>query len=207
MFRAGLIGFALITTLTAAFAGTENRIVTDEVGRSADGALIRRQLAAWDRAIVDRDYDELEQILADEYFQGGMDRESFMTALRLCDALDMSVTESYRDSIDMRFYGDVAFVTGHWTQRGRLGVREPFALVLPFADFWVKRDGIWRCAASKPNFAMEGFPHTDVFTVGEGKADLVVLFAVDTSERERNKFRKSRLVGESPLCQGSCRLS
>ena len=101
----------VVSTVAVAVGDVAATYVTDETARSIDAAQIRGQLAAWDEALVSGEYATLNGILAEEFFHGELDRESFVEAHQVCESFGIRYTDSFRESIAMRFYGDVAFVT------------------------------------------------------------------------------------------------
>jgi ketosteroid isomerase-like protein len=105
------------------------------------------------QAWVQRDFQTLERILADDYTLSGtgdflIDKEEYIAGL---DNREFRTTSAIVDDLRIRVYGDpadAAVVTGRavyrgWSKKGGKYVRR-----FRFTDAFVRRDGAWKCVAS-----------------------------------------------------------
>ena len=104
----------------------------------------------WKQAVVKRDGPALRRLYADEYIS--TDTEGMVwnkTEDVEIDTTGVSRLTAYNlDDVKIRFYGDVAVVTGRATSKGTLFGRAASAQSR-FTDIFVNRDGRWQCVATQ----------------------------------------------------------
>lgn len=106
---------------------------------------LRQQADAWDLAIVRKDAAAIADNMADSFrqidSQGSMiDKPQFVAAIT---SDKLAIFPYQPEDVEIRFYGDVALVTGttllHGTYSGK-----PFQTHYRYTDTYAKEDGVWR---------------------------------------------------------------
>jgi ketosteroid isomerase-like protein len=131
---------------------------TGHVDSEADRAEFQTLLEGWAAAIVADDADRISAFAEPDWVIVGTESgpsplEKFLEVVR-----NGSLTHSEMtfEVLSVRRHGDVAVVVAHGTNRGQwLG--EPFSADEWVSDFFVRRDGNWRCVLSAltPNAAAQ----------------------------------------------------
>ena len=85
--------------------------VVEEASRPVDGELIRDQSRAWDKALLEHSYADLEAILTETYVNDGVTRKEYIAGLELVTAIGIKWEVSSRDNITVLFHGDAALVS------------------------------------------------------------------------------------------------
>jgi len=144
-----VISLALFAALPA-FAQTKNRGVSQGNGRSPQTAGAEAELKKlereWFDAVVKRDAETLNRILADD-FAALNDEGSFISKPQITDMSQAGLgklDEIKSDEFKMRLYGDTAVVTGRATY---IRDQRPFGQS-NHIEVWVKRAG----AAGRPRW-------------------------------------------------------
>jgi uncharacterized protein (TIGR02246 family) len=105
---------------------------------------------AWKQAIVKRDAAALQRLYADEYMS--IDQEGMTWNKKQDIAIDTAgasrLSAIKLDDFKVRFYGDVAIVTGRDSATGTIHGSAAKAQTR-FTDVFVKRDGRWQCIHSQ----------------------------------------------------------
>ena len=114
-----------------------------------DSADIRALEAQWDEANLRGDAVALEKILADDFILTGEDGKVH-TKTEVLEELrtrNIKYESAKTEELKVLLHGGAAVVSGRWrgvyTNRGR-----NVSLVERFTNFYVRRDGRWRCVAS-----------------------------------------------------------
>lgn len=131
--------------LLAASAGHGREPASAAGDRAAVAAALKRQADAWDAAIVRKDRAAIEANLAAEFRQidgyGNVeDRRTFVEGLM---SPDLEIDPYGVEEFEIRFYGDVALVTGRTRMAGRFR-GEPFTSHYRFTDTYVRESGVWK---------------------------------------------------------------
>jgi ketosteroid isomerase-like protein len=146
----GLFGLAMILALAvpAAFAqkptAAEQELFTLERN--------------WSQAAVTRDAVALPSFYADEYIFTNSDGEVSTRTEEIANiTTGMFKLRSFRyDDMKVRFYGNVAIVTGKNTIAGFWDdVKKDVSGPYRFTDVFVKRNGQWRCVVSQSSRVVE----------------------------------------------------
>ena len=105
---------------------------------------------AWAAAVVKADKSFLERLYADEYHFTAPDGSTGNRQTDIADVASGKFKIRSADLTDMtvRFYGDVAVVTGLNTLKGSYG-DEDMSGAYRFTDVFVKRDGRWQVVATQ----------------------------------------------------------
>jgi len=105
---------------------------------------------AWKQAVVKRDGAALQRLYADEYMS--VDQEGMTWNKKQdieIDTAGVSRLSTYKlEDLNVRFYGDVAVVTGRNTATGKV-LDSAAKAQTRFTDVFVKRDGRWQCVHSQ----------------------------------------------------------
>ena len=103
----------------------------------------------WADAVMTHDAAPLQGFLADDFTQTSETGEVRGREETIARAASSAAVFSSGGLEDMRvrFYGDVAIVTGRFAAEGRSG-DEPFTVNVRWTDTLVRRDGRWLCVAS-----------------------------------------------------------
>ena len=113
----------------------------------ADSAEIVKLHREWIRAVQQHDPKLLDPILADEfvaYFPEPVTKQQYVAVARDTSMKVESVTDDELRVHVLGSGGDVAFVTGLATQKGREQGRAG-SVQNRYTEVWVKRDGRWQC--------------------------------------------------------------
>lgn len=110
-------------------------------------AALKAQADAWDAAIVHKDRAAIEANLAPEFRQidgsGNVeDRATFVAGLM---SPDLEIDPYGVEDFEIRFFGDVALVTGRTRMTGRFR-GEPFTSHYRYTDTYVREAGVWKVA-------------------------------------------------------------
>jgi ketosteroid isomerase-like protein len=109
---------------------------------------LERLSAAWERAIISNNAEEIGHFMADEWIivseTGITTKDDFLAVVASGDLTH----ESFRGEVlSIRIHGDTAVVTARVRNTGHYR-GEPFRRDEWTTDVFVKRDGSWRCVHS-----------------------------------------------------------
>ena len=105
---------------------------------------------AWVNAIVHKDINVLNHVIADDF--GGLSPNGY--AYTKDEAISDLQSGSYvvesmtLDNVKVRVYGDTALVTFYQNEKSKFGDEDRSGRYA-FTDVWVKRDGLWKAVASQ----------------------------------------------------------
>jgi hypothetical protein len=105
---------------------------------------------AWVNAIVHKDINVLNHVIADDF--GGLSPNGY--AYTKEEAISDLQSGSYvvesmaLDNVKVRVYGDTALVTLYQNEKSKFGDEDRSGRYA-FTDVWVKRDGVWQAVASQ----------------------------------------------------------
>lgn len=113
---------------------------------------------AWAKAAVDRDTARMATFMADDFVEITLAADPASNKLRWKNTSKTEWVELIRsgeekyESVDLRnlqvyFHGDVATVTGEYSQKGTRG-EEDISATGVYVDTWVKKKGAWRVVSS-----------------------------------------------------------
>jgi ketosteroid isomerase-like protein len=135
-FPAGAALAALVLSLGAFAANAD---------RKADEAELTKLSNAWDAAIVAKQEKAIADNMADDFRiidgRGNIDGKAGFVR----DIMDAKLTiDPYTvDDFEVRFYGDVALLSGHTLMTGTYD-GEKFTSNYRYIDMYVKRNGTWK---------------------------------------------------------------
>lgn len=134
---------AVLALLFSSLSPSAGHAASPDEERSA----LKAQADAWDAAIVRKDRAAVEANLAAEFRQidgsGNVeDRATFVAGLM---SPDLEIDPYGVEDFEIRFYGDVALVTGRTRMTGRWR-GEPFTSHYRFTDTYVREEGEWKVA-------------------------------------------------------------
>jgi len=135
-FPAGAALAALVLSL-GVFAGN--------AARKADEAELTKLSNAWDAAIVAKQEKAIADNMAEDFRiidgHGNVDGKAGFVR----DIMDAKLTiDPYTvDDFEIRFYGDVALLSGHTLMTGTYD-GEKFTSNYRYIDMYVKRNGVWK---------------------------------------------------------------
>lgn len=112
---------------------------------AATVALLKRQAAVWDEAIVRKDLSGIASNMTDDFRQIGSNgevenRESFLRDLM---SPELEIDPYAVEDLEVRLYGDTALLSGRTRMTGRYA-GAPFRTHYRYIDIYVRRDGAWR---------------------------------------------------------------
>jgi ketosteroid isomerase-like protein len=113
---------------------------------------------AWAKAAVDRDTARMATFMSDDFVEITLAADPATNKLRWKNTSKGEWIESIRsgeekyESVDLRnlqvyFHGDVATVTGEYSQKGARG-GEDISATGAYVDTWVKKKGAWQVVSS-----------------------------------------------------------
>lgn len=115
---------------------------------AADRDLLVKQADAWDLAIVRKDLAAIAANMTEDFRQirSNGDVADKATFLRDITSPDLTIEPYTVEDLDVRFYGEVALVSGHTRMKGSYQ-GSPFATHYRYIDVYVRRGGSWRVAS------------------------------------------------------------
>lgn len=159
--------------------------------RAKDEASIRSQIKLWDGSLIDKSLSLLDNVLAQDFLGDGAPREIYLKAL---ESPGWSLSESSREDLRFRFYGNTAVVLGRWTQRGTSSVGGQFTSTFTFTDVWVKDGRVWKCAVSSSNNIRQAFSAFRPVRFGpDVRVDVVILFKQGITPDQIDEFHDTVL--------------
>ena len=194
-----VLGIAMLPLIAAAIlpsAPVRSASLETEKTRQADGSAIRSQLQAWDESLLEGNYEALARVLSNDYFKSeGLTQEQYSEMFK---QMGVTYTDSTRDNLEIRFYGDTAIVSGQWTSRGTTGQFGSFTSTSRMTDVWVKQDGNWKCVAVVPDETRKAFARIGQVRLGpDVPAEVVILFGIGVANEEIEAFRIQHLSEDS----------
>jgi ketosteroid isomerase-like protein len=112
-------------------------------------ARVRERVEEWTRAVVGHDAATLDHLLADDFtFTSSASTGPLMTkAQYVAFVLNILEVVAFRfDDVRIRAYGQVALMTSHYSQTGRV-FGEQWEAEFLLSDVWVEADGVLRAVA------------------------------------------------------------
>lgn len=112
---------------------------------AADRAWLEKQGVGWDEAIVRKDLAAISANMGEDFRQirsNGtvVDKATF---LRDITSPELTIEPYTVEDFDVRFYGDVALLSGHTRMKGSYK-GSPFATHYRYVDIYARRDGKWQ---------------------------------------------------------------
>jgi ketosteroid isomerase-like protein len=151
--HSGVVAWAIVIVISA---GGITATSTSSRGRDTDQVVASER--AWANAAVKADAGGMAKFMADDYIEiavntdPGTQKGTWMTTSKAdWIALVQSGREKYQ-SVDLRnlkvyFHGDIATVTGEYSQRGINDGKSIDASGL-YVDTWVKKNASWQIVSS-----------------------------------------------------------
>lgn len=112
---------------------------------AADRAALLKQAEAWDQAIVRKDAAAISANMAEDFRQirSNGDVVDKTTFLRDITSPELTIEPYQVEDLDVRFYGDVALLSGHTHMKGSYG-GAAFTTRYRYIDIYARRDGRWQ---------------------------------------------------------------
>jgi len=112
-------------------------------GRAADSAYISQGESEWAESMTKHDASALDRILADDFIEVGETGELYSKA-EAVRFEPSDLVSNHVDSLQIRFYGDVAIAFGSeaWKKKDGSTGRNLWT------DTWLRRQGKWQIVAS-----------------------------------------------------------
>jgi len=112
---------------------------------AGDAAALAKQAEAWDKAIIAKDRAAIAANMAPDFRQiswrGELaDKAAFLDAIM---SPRLSIQPYMVEEQDIRFYGEVALVSGRTRMQGAWDGK-PFTSHYRFVDVYARQDGNWR---------------------------------------------------------------
>ena|SRR5687768_5089103 len=183
-----LLSISLVLLATASFVNAQSKRATDgEVARQLK-ALTRQ----WDEALVKKDFDQLNEILAVDFVNTGWPRTAYLAFLKIPS---FKYSKYRRHSITARVYGQTAVLYGRAEMDGTFSGSDSFGASQNFMAVWVKRGGRWRCVAEQSErIRNEAAEKQDMVPIGpDVKAHLVIFFKLDATHDQIETFWQETL--------------
>src|SRR6185503_2315792 len=132
----------LMLLVTASLANAQTK-------RASDTQVVRQLKALthqWDEALVKKDFDKLNEILAVDFVNTGWPRTAYLAFLKIPS---FKYYKYRRHSITTRVYAQTAVLYGRAEMDGTFSGSDSFGASQDFMAVWVKRGGRWRCVAEQ----------------------------------------------------------
>lgn len=187
-----LFTLLLVLFVTASLANAQTRRPTD--------AQVVRQLKAlthqWDEALVKKDFDKLNELLAVDFVNTGWPRTAYLDFLKIPS---FKYSRYRRHSITARVYGPTAVLFGRTEMDGTFSGSDSFDSSQDFMAVWVKRGGRWRCVAEQSErIRNETVEKQGMVPIGpDVKTNLVIFFNVDATHDQIENFWQETLSTKS----------
>jgi ketosteroid isomerase-like protein len=156
----------------------------------------------WDQALLKKDVDALDKILAPDYTFAGTVKSYYLAVLKTPDVEYISYE---RRDIEIRVYGDAALVFSYISVTGKFPGVDSFWSNFHALDVWIRQDRRWKCVATM-NDEIKGETRpgrTGRVEFGpQVKADIVILFRSGTTDQQIEDFLHSVLQRPNPYGAG-----
>ena len=178
----------LVLLVLASLANAQPKRATD--------AQVVRQLKAltgqWDEALVKKDFEKLNEILAIDFVNTGWPRTAYLAFLKIPS---FKYSKYRRHSITARVYGQTAVLYGRAEMDGTFTGGDSFGASQDFMAVWVKRGDRWRCVAEQSErIRNEAAEKQAMVPIGpDVKADLVIFFNLDATHNQIETFWQETL--------------
>ena len=117
---------------------------------SSTEEFVRFMEDAWVNAIVHKDINVLNHVIADDF--GGLSPNGYAytkeEAISDVQSGSYVVDSMVLENVKVRVYGDTALVTFYQNEKSKFGDEDRSGRYA-FTDVWVKRDGVWQAVASQ----------------------------------------------------------
>lgn len=178
-------------------------VARSQAKRPGPGETTEQQLieltCKWDEALLKRDVDALDLILADDYAFADTPKSYYLAALK---TPDIQYASYKRSDIAIRVYGDTALVHATTDVGGKFPGVDWFWSLFHSLDVWIKQNGQWKCVATMHD-EIKGETSRGRVQVGpQVKADLVIVFKSGTTEEQLNGFLRAVLQRPNPYGEG-----
>lgn len=163
--------------------------------RDIEGTL--KELArTWDEAMVKRDINTLDRLLADDYIISGTTKPQYLALIK---SSEIKYTSVARESTTVRIYGDTALMFGRMNLDGESRAIGGFSSSFSFMDVWVKQQQTWRCVATKAEEIIQTYQKQQNIRVGpDVRASLVIVFKPGVTNEQVNNFMRNVLQNWDP---------
>ncbi len=184
----------LILLLVAAVSPTASQ--SQRTNDARIEAQLRTLTRQWDAALVTKNINTLNQILASDFVITGLPKTAYLALIKIPE---LKYSSAKKQEIKTRVYGNTAVLFGRNEITGTYTGADSFSSVFDFMDVWVKRGGRWRCVAEFSNrIRDEEAERKQMVPIGpDVKADLVIFLKVDASHDEIETFWEQTLSTKS----------
>jgi len=157
---------------------------------------LRTLTRQWDEALVSKNVNTLNQILATEFVITGLPKTAYLAIIRIPE---LKYSSAKKQEIKVRVYGNTAVLFGRNEIIGTYTGADSFSSVFDFMDVWVNRGGRWRCVAEFSNrIRDEAAEKQKMVPIGpDVRADLVIFFKVDATHDQIESFWEQTLSTKS----------
>jgi uncharacterized protein (TIGR02246 family) len=116
---------------------------------SSDAEFVNFLEDAWVNAIMHKDIDVLNRVMADDFNGVSPNGQRYSKAEAIADVQSgfYKVENMELQNVDVRVFGDTALVTFYQNEKSRFE-NENTSGRYAFTDVWVKRDGVWEVVSS-----------------------------------------------------------
>ena len=140
----------LVITLLGLAAAPCAHAQENAADSSAVQANLKQMEDAWVKALVNKDYAAVGNVIADD-FAGFNPEGKHLTKPQLLDEVKNepnTLSSATNDDMDVHVYGpNVATVSGTTTEKGKGKDGKQFTRSYVWVDTWMERDGKWQCIA------------------------------------------------------------
>lgn len=118
--------------------------------KSADEEFVKFLEDAWVNAIVHKNINVLNHVIADDFIGTSPNGFRYTKQEAISDLQSGAyvVADMALDKVNVRVFGDTAIVTLYQTEKSRYG-SENLSGRYAFTDVWLRRDGVWQAVASQ----------------------------------------------------------
>jgi len=186
-----LISLLLVLLVTASLAEAQKKPTDTEAVRQ-----LKALTHQWDEALVKKDFDKLNEILAVDFVNTGWPRTAYLGFLKIPS---FKYSKYRRHSITARVYGQTAVLYGRSEMDGTFSGTDSFGSFQDFMAVWVKRGGRWRCVAEQSErIRNEAAEKQGMVPIGpDVKADLVIFFKLEATDDQIETFWQETLSVKS----------
>ncbi|HLH31430.1 MAG TPA: nuclear transport factor 2 family protein [Terriglobia bacterium] len=144
LFRPSIVLLSVVLLASFAIGGPVKNTI------SSEEEFVGFLETAWVNAIVQKDFNVLERVIADDFTGVSPNGQRYTKKEAIADLKGgfYRVESMKLDNLDVRIYGDMALVTFYQDEKSAFGDEDSSGR-FAFTDVWLRRNGEWRAVASQ----------------------------------------------------------
>lgn len=141
---------SILLTLVVVALCVASGLATTSAPDKNDEEQIKELIRRWDEALVKRDVDFINSIVAEDfsYIDAGGELQNKRQHLALIKSPDLELMSINSSDVTVRLYKDTAVAIAKGTIQGKYKT-QPFKNNYRYSDVWVKRRDVWQVVATQ----------------------------------------------------------